>query len=306
MPRYIAPVSEEEDEDDHPIFTALVKTALVLSLLGLIGGYLGWLHPLGDVLAIGRAPASAAVFILALMAISAGMRMAAFWSLLLSILTATSVILAYVWPGPPGVVSLYQKNLYYQNTDLAGLAADIRAAAPQTLTLQEVSPQNQALLADLKDMLPTQFHCTEGSRGGTAVASNLPMVPGTEVCAPGLAAMQVLLDGKPLWVVSIHLSWPWPYGQAAHVAELAPILAGLEGPKLIGGDFNMVRWAYAVQQLANAAQVEPAGPTRGTFVGFGRYAALPIDHVLATRSGRVTYRPTLGSDHLGILADLAL
>jgi endonuclease/exonuclease/phosphatase (EEP) superfamily protein YafD len=295
-----------EDEDEHPILTALVKTGLILAIVALGAGYLGWLHPIGDSLAVGRGLASAAVFVLALAAAYRGMRMAAFGAILLSTLTGTSVLLAHVWPGPPGTFALYQKNVFYGNDDLPGLEADIRAANPLAVTLQEVSDANLPLMASLADLLPHQLHCPKGIRGGTAVATRLEPVPGAEVCGPGLAAMQVIYDDAPVWIVSIHLSWPWPYGQRAHVAEVAPILAGLEGPVLMGGDFNMVRWANSVQRLAAAARVRPAGPAGGSYQGFAPILSLPIDHVMAPSGGRVEFRPGLGSDHLGLLASLAL
>lgn len=297
---------DDEDDDGHPLLAALVKTGLVLSLVALAGGYLGWLHPLGDALSIGRGPASAAVFVFALLAVWAGMRTAAFWSLLLSLLTGMSVVLAYVWPGPPGTFPLYQKNLYYQNSDLPGLEADIRAAEPLALTLQEVSGPNRALLDALADAYPHQWHCTEGVRGGTAVLSALPPVAGATVCAPGIAAMQVIYENQPVWIVSVHLSWPWPYDQRGHVRALRPVLEGLEGPVLMGGDFNMVRWAVSVRRLALSARVIPAGPTGQTFDGLGPFLPLPIDHVFAPMGGKTSFRPALGSDHLGVLAWLTL
>jgi len=289
---------------DHPLWPALVKAVLVLSILGLGGGFLGWLHPAGDSLAVGRGVASATVFVSALLAMMAGMRLAAFGAILLAFITGMSVGLAYLLPGPPGSLSLYQKNLLFRNTDLAGLEADIRAADPLFVTLQEVSEPNLALLAALKDRLPYQHVCAFAGVGGTAVASQLPPVPGATVCARGLAAMQVVYQDAPIWIVSVHLHWPWPHGQAQHATTLEPVLAGLDGPILMGGDFNMVRWGHSVERLAAIAGVRAAGPMRGSYVGFGPWLALPIDHVFAPKGGRVSYRPTLGSDHLGLLAVL--
>jgi endonuclease/exonuclease/phosphatase (EEP) superfamily protein YafD len=303
---------DDDDEEDsrHALLTALIKTGLVLSILGLAGGYLGWLHPLGDVLAIVRGPASVVVLVLALCAVWAGMRKAAFWSILLALLTGMSVVLAYVWPGPPGTFALYQKNLRFDNAELAALEADIRAAAPLALTLQELSEPNRALLQALADVYPHQHICPFTGVGATAVATSLPPVPGATACAPGLAAMQVTVtEGQrqvPVWIVSVHLHWPWPFGQSAHVAELRPVLEALEGPVLMGGDFNMVRWAVSVRRMALSARGIPAGPTATTFRGLGPLAPLPIDHVFAPGGGRAEYRPAFGSDHLGVLALLVL
>jgi endonuclease/exonuclease/phosphatase (EEP) superfamily protein YafD len=299
-----------EDDDEHPIWTAAIKAALVLSIVTVAGGYLGWLHPAGDALAVGLGPAVAAVLVLAIAATFRGMRVAAFWSILFALLAGTPVVLATLWPGPSGTLVLYQKNLRYDNATLAELEADIRRADPAVLTVQEVSVPNEALLAALADRYPHQHLCKFAGVGGVAVASRLPPVPGSEVCAPGLAAMQVVVTDsqgeRPVWIVSVHLHWPWPYSQRDHANVLAPVLARLEGPVVMAGDFNMVRWGYSVRMLAAAARAVPAGPSNGTYMGFAPLMRLPIDHVFAPVGGRIAQRPALGSDHLGLLASLAL
>lgn len=292
------------DDDEHPIWNAVLRAGLVLSILALMGGYLGALHPVGDSLAVGRGYAAAAVSILALLAIRAGQRLAAFGALLLALLVGIQVALTHVWPGPPGQFLLYQKNLRFDNRDLAGVEADIRAVAPLAVTLQEVSDPNRALMAALADVFPHQHLCATRGVGGPAVLTSLTPVPGSETCARGLAALQVEWKDRKVWLVSVHLHWPWPYGQADHVAELLPVLRGLEGPVLLAGDFNMVRWGASVTALARAARAIPAGPSRGTFLGFDPVLRLPIDHAFAPAGGRIILRPALGADHLGLVAQL--
>lgn len=292
------------EDDEHPILNALLRTGLFLSLVALVGGFLGWLHPLGDSLAVGRAYAAGAVAILALLAIRAGHRHAAFGSLLLALLVGGQVTLTFVWPGPPGQFVLYQKNLRFDNPDLAALEADIRAADPLAVTLQEVSQPNMALLAALSDSFPHQHRCATRGIGGPAVLTRLTPVPGSETCARGLAAIQVEWKDRRVWLVSVHLHWPWPYGQAEQATELLPVLRGLDGPVLLAGDFNMVRWGATVEAMAEAARVIPASPSRGTYLGFDPVLRLPIDHAFAPSGGRITLRPALGSDHLGLVAAL--
>ena len=291
-------------DGNNETWPKLIGAALVQAMLALIGGYLGWLHPMGDSLAVGRGMAALAVLCLAAMASFAGLRMAAFGSLLLAMVTGGQVLLAYNWPGPPGSYLVYQKNMLYRNGDLASLAADIRATSPQIVTLQEVSEPNLALLAELEKDFPNQHVCKGGRVGGTAVLTRLATVADTGFCAPGMAAIQVAGGGNRFWVVSVHLHWPWPYDQASHVAGLLPVLAGLEGPVLMAGDFNMVRWAHSVRQMAAAARASPAGPSNGSYLGFAPILRLPIDHAFAPGGGRLDLRPPLGSDHLGLLAQL--
>ena len=286
-----------------------IGLALGLAVTALAGGYLGWLHPIGDSLAVGRGVAAAAILIIAVFASFAGLRMAAFVSMLLALLTGGQVLLAYAWPGLPGAYSVYQKNMLFRNADLPALEADIRAASSMIVTLQEVLPSNQPFLDGLKDAYPHQLLCPGGAVGGTAILTQLKLVPGTEVCGPGLAAMQVVagVENKDrFWLVSVHLHWPWPYGQADQVDLLLPILDKLEGPAIMAGDFNMVRWGTSVTRMAEIMDLQPAGPTAGSYIGLSKIFPLPIDHVFSTRGGRVSMRPAAGSDHLGLLAEVGI
>ncbi len=291
------------DEEDNN-WQLVIGIGLGIAVTALAGGYLGWLHPSGDSLAVGRGIAAAAILLLAVFASFAGLRMAAFVSMLLALLTGGQVLLAYSWPGPPGTHVLYQKNMLYRNADLAGLEADIRATAPEIVTLQEVSEPNLAMLAALADQFPNQHVCPGGRVGGTAVLSTLAMVPGTAFCGPGMAAVQLVAPDKRFWAVSVHLHWPWPYSQSDQVDLLLPVLGRLDGPAVLAGDFNMVRWAHSVQRLSEIIGVRPAGPTVGTYFGLSQWLPLPIDHVFASSSGRVVPRGALGSDHLGLLAEV--
>jgi endonuclease/exonuclease/phosphatase (EEP) superfamily protein YafD len=296
----------DEMDDDNPIFRFVAGAALTLAILALFGGYLGWLHPLGDSLAVGRPFAVVAVLLLAVVANMAGLQMASFGAMLLAMITGLQVFMAFNWPGPPGRLSLYQKNLRFDNAALADLEADIRAVNPMMLTLQEVSEPNLTLLAALKGTLPHQLVCPGGAVGGTAVATWLTPVEEATVCAPGLAAMKVRRNDAEFWIVSVHLHWPWPFQQADQTRELLPVLARLDGSVIMAGDFNMVRWAHSVIRLAAAARVEPAGPTMGTYFGLAPWLHLPIDHVFSPSGGRVAPRSLLGSDHLGLVAGLEL
>jgi endonuclease/exonuclease/phosphatase (EEP) superfamily protein YafD len=293
-------------EDESRIWQQVIGIALGLAVLGLVGGYLGFVHPLGDSLSVGRGMAAAAVLVLAVFASFAGLRMAAFGSMLLALLTGAQVVLAYTWSGVPGRYTLYQKNMLYRNAELAALEADIRAADAQIVTLQEVSTPNQEMLSNLRDIYPTQHLCPGGAVGGPAILTRLQPVEGTAFCGPNLAVMQVVAGEDQFWLVSVHLHWPWPYRQADHVDLLVPILDRLEGPLVMAGDFNMVRWATSVARLSEIVGTRAAGATFGSYIGLSRLFPLPIDHVFATEGGRVAPRPALGSDHLGILAEVEI
>ena len=218
---------------------AILSALAVLASLPVLGGYLGALHPLGDSLAVFRLQAAGLLAVMSAFALMAG---AVRWGrigMLMGLLAGVPVVWAYgTTPAPGGDLRLYQKNMLYRNDALPDLAADIRAAAPDAVTLQEVSQANLALLNDLAPDFPHQLRCDEPGAGGGAVLTRLMPVPGGEFCAPGLAAMQVQGPKGPLWLVSIHLRWTWPHNQAAQVQALVPVLAGLQGPVVMAGDFN--------------------------------------------------------------------
>ena len=146
--------------------------------------------------------------------------------------------------------------------------------------------------------------------GGVAVLSRLPVVPGSRECAgnDGMAAMQIETDAGPLWVVALHLHWPWPYRQATQIAGLAPFFEALDGPVLLAGDFNSVRWAHAVDVVAQATGTRHRGPFEPTFYTWPHAYPLGLDHVLASPQMcvRVDVVGPEGSDHNGVLARIDL
>lgn len=285
----------------------LLPALVVLAALPLLAGFLGRLHPAGDSFAVFRLPLAAALALVALLSLLAGARRMGAGGLALAALAAAPVLWAMLGPVPEGGdLRLYQKNMLFRNDDLAGLEADIREADPDVITLQEVSPANGALLEALSDGWPHQVSCPFARVGGTAIATRLAPIPGRTICARGLAAIEVEGPLGPLWLVSVHLHWPWPYGQAAQLETLLPVFDQMEAPVVMAGDFNMVPWSDALAALRWAAGVDHAGPVRGTYTGFDPWLRLPIDHVLAPAGGRVRLRPALGSDHLGLSAILRL
>jgi endonuclease/exonuclease/phosphatase (EEP) superfamily protein YafD len=280
-----------------------VALAAGILILLLAAGYAGALHSAADSFAVFRPQIVVALTLVALVALCVGARRPAALGAVLAGIGGLPIIIAYAWSPEAGQgLYLYQKNMLFINDDLPGLQADIRAANPAILTLQEVSDRNRPMLASLADILPHQIHCPFKAVGGTAIATNLPPTPAAQICEPGLSAMQVTGPDGSLWIVSIHLHWPWPFGQKAQVDALIPVLERLDGPVVIAGDFNMVPWSHTLHRFTAASRTRLTGPLRGTWPGFGPLATLPIDHVMAPDGGTITLRPLAGSDHHGLLA----
>ncbi len=267
----------------------------------------GALHPLGDSLAVIRVPL-AVVFALAVIWAAWPRRVR--WPLAGLALWAIGAI-ALPRMIPLGTVSdhdlsLYQQNLLYNRRDDAAWLDSVARHDPDVITLQEVSGRNLALLDSLAAAYPTQVACPFRAVGGVAVLSRLPAVPGTAICAggDGLAAVQVETAFGPVWLVSLHLHWPWPYGQPEQVARLLPVLQGLEGHVILAGDFNAVAWSHTLRRIEAASGTTRIGPWAPTFHTPPYGIPLEIDHVLTgpAHAQEVVVLPKHGSDHNGVLA----
>lgn len=278
------------------ILTVLVLTALTVSFAGALQG-------LGDSLAVFRAGLAALALVLVF---ATGWPRRVRWAAMAACLLAAGSVAWHKLPlAPPGPVIVYQKNMFHRNGELGGLAGDILAAAPDIVTLQEVSVENEALLAHLRDAYPTQHLCRYDSRSGIAVLTRLKPA-GAAFCSErlGLAGLRVHAGDGPAWALSLHLTWPYPLDQAGQVSRLTAELDRLDAQMIIGGDFNMVPWSHTLARIARISGTHRAGPSRPTFL-LG-VLPLPIDHVFAPGGGRADLRPLLGGDHRGLLARVHL
>ena len=284
------------------VFGSIAFGAGVLMLVS----YAGALHPAGDSFAVIRWPL-ALVFAVCVFAMPL-----ARWIRCMLSLSSLAVVMSVFWPGFTGGhagdydFALYQQNLLFSRTERDDWLDAVDASGAEFVTLQEVSGSNYVVLDALKDTHPTQVYCEFGGVGGVAVLSSYEAVAGSELCADhkGLAAIQVETPHGRVWLVSVHLHWPWPFGQAEQVERLIPVLEGLEGPVILAGDFNAVAWSHSVHRLAQASGTDVSGPFQATFNVKGY--PIGIDHVLtgAAYVQEVNVMPGLGSDHNGLVAYL--
>lgn len=223
-------------------------------------------------------------------------------------LVALASVAVFLWPSSVSQTEpslrVYSKNLLALNTRIEDLAQDIRAAEPDVVMLQEVSDVNSALIEELSDELPYAHMCRFPAWIGIAVLSRTPFTA-PPLCSDqrAVAAAQVAVDGREFWAVSVHIPWHWPGPGSAGEDAALRVISQLEGPVLLAGDFNSFPWTHRVRRLAAAAGGEVLGPMRPTY--HLRGVPLFLDHVIAPNGGRVQTRPRIGSDHLGLVAELA-
>lgn len=285
-----------------------ILTVLALLALGVLGAsHLGRLHPVGDSLAAFREILVPVALIGSLILLMQKRKVLAIGAVVLAGWSAYTVLAPrFLFSAALDTpYSMYQKNMLFRMPSVDPLRRDIENLKPDFISLQEVSKRNLPILAGIAKDYPSQVYCSFSTVGGVAVASKWPMVKGSKRCPNrgGMAAMQVETPGGPVWVVSLHLHWPYPKGQAAHVDDLLPHLQGLDGPVVLGGDFNMVPWSHTMARITAATGSRRIGATKYSFPIFRDIYTLPLDHILVNANARpadTTKRPLLGSDHFGV------
>ncbi|MHA3978595.1 endonuclease/exonuclease/phosphatase family protein [Halovulum sp. GXIMD14794] len=287
-----------------------VSMLTALGILLVLAGYFGHAHPAFDSLAALRIQFAVGFACVLLFSV-------AFAALTARLLAVTGLLIAgagiapAAFPGDPVAqpqLSVYSHNLRFDNGAPDELLAQIAAAAPDVVVLQEIGAPNEDIVQRLARRYRNQVVCPFASVGGVAILTNARLLdkPG---CLEGQGAAWVRLgtDGGPLTVVGLHLHWPWPYGQPEQITSIAPELSALDEPVLIAGDFNAPSWSHAVDRIAAATGTRPASGLRLTFRRPGVWPGLPLDHMLLSEdlSGQVAMLPAAGSDHMALLGRIA-
>ena len=291
-----------------------VRAMLWLGALALAAaillGHLGWLHPALDSLSHLRIQLVGLATIL-----GAVLALARQWGAftILGAVAVGSAALTLPWllpreplPGPAYVVM--QQNLAYRNGNERALLERIAAVDPDIIALQEIGGRAREMVDALRDEFPFAHQCRGVSAvGDIAILSRTPFAPDLRArCTPGLAIAAVRLGDASVAIGSLHLHWPWPFGQERHVDSLARHVPAIATPGLLVGDFNAVPWSASVARIAammHGRVVRGIGPTRrepDLPAWLQPLWDIPIDNAVATEFIDILGTEALpleGSDH---------
>ena len=304
------------------LLATLLKLAALGVALAIVAGHLGWLHPALDSFSHLRMQLLMFAVVLAV-ALAASRRWEGLALMALALASLLATMGTIIRPGAGGGradITILQQNLLHDNAEVDAFLARVREAEPDVIALQELKAANEAILPALSNDYPHLHRCRGGGRvGDVAILSRLP--PGTRVrraCLPGLAIASVRVGEGPgardVGIGSLHLSWPWPFGQDRHLESIERVLPKLTTPAALVGDFNAVTWSASVRRLARTIGGEVVPRPTGTRVEpdlppLLRWAwDIPIDHAVV--SGMIVLDsvaiPLRGSDHDTLVTRLAL
>jgi endonuclease/exonuclease/phosphatase (EEP) superfamily protein YafD len=209
-------------------------------------------------------------------------------------------------------------NAWFRNENLGPLVKFLRATDADVVILQEVDVASIEGLAKQLTALP-HHTVTPFVRHGVAVFSRWPLqtehlqLPGS---VTRISRSSVRWRDATLTVFGAHLSWPLSKAKAAaRAAELHALAERARresAPVLLAGDFNLTPWSRYFERFVAQSGLKDCALGQGvpgSWPAQAMPARIRIDHCFASdhwQVHRVVVGPSLGSDHLPIIADLEL
>ena len=312
---------------------------VVLSTLPLFAGLFTAFHPLFDSLADIRIPLACFTILLGFPLIFTKLRQKAVFPIIfVAALISLSLNDGGVSPNSGMIKSstfnLLQANLRFDNQTPEKFLALIEKEKPDIITVQEASAK---WLNFFKNNNLTIIGCVadNDSAGATGVIlsdrflsrygfTDSPVVTCYDATATHGYVAKIKLqsdkpDYPPLEIVSVHLAWPWPFGQNLQLDELESgvfrnDLEHKVSQTIVAGDFNSVTWSNTIsrmERLTGTRHISGIGPTWLSYSFPARlrpYLGLPIDQILLSEDIKpisVKRLSFFGSDHLPVLTEFS-
>jgi endonuclease/exonuclease/phosphatase (EEP) superfamily protein YafD len=209
----------------------------------------------------------------------------------------------------PAHIEVLFSNVYFSNQRLDALATEILRVDADVVVLAELDRRTGTLLDHLADAYPYRVDCLAHWSCDSAILSRLPLVEDLSAWQAerriAMSAARLATAFGPIAIAGVHLDQPLPPRQLGRqerqVDGLLEMLARIDDPLLLVGDFNASPWARLMQGLAAGSGLEIAWGIEGTWP-----AALPwplriaIDHALTGQGLVLLDRAVIhlpGTDH---------
>lgn len=240
--------------------------------------------------------------------------------LLLPMLTSAATTQGQARASGGGILTVMTFNMATTPRPIDNVAELILSRAPDIVMLQEVTRAHaEAIHRRLGARYPHRHTCTHMWGCSQMLLSRHPWAEAHDVyrASGGPELISARFEGKALGklhVHGLHMAWPFrPETQAQHVQRLIEHSRGIPGPAIYAGDFNLTPWSYQLQRLQWRTGLKRHATALRSWPTDGQmhlpFPLFLIDHVMTTpdiRTISIEAGPNLGSDHLPIIATLAL
>lgn len=241
-----------------------------------------------------------------------------------------AALVPYVLPGTPAAeasqphVRLMSANVSYGNGNYAALRQAVRSENPDVVGFLEVTEAWERELAPLRTDYPYAIVRGEDGAYGLALFSRIPLeeLEGSPYVEEGLQTAimaEVAFEETPVTLILSHVRAPTAEAKArlrnTQLQRIAAMVKTDENEEqILIGDLNTTPWSPYYRRLENDAGMANAARGRGYVSTWPAWLPtsllrIPIDHCLVSDGLRVRqFRtgPHVGSDHLPIVADIAL
>src|SRR5512143_3038823 len=194
----------------------------------------------------------------------------------------------------------------------------VAKAAPDVLLVVEFTPHAEEVLAELDKLFPQQLKAPAEGPYGIALWSRFPLERAhTFPLGPvqGVEA-RVLAPAGAFTLLGVHLSAPTLPRRAEQrneeLAMLAERRAAIAEPVIVAGDFNVTPYSPYYSDWLAATRLTDSRYGRSLSASWPAVLpilGIPIDHVAVSNEFAILSHqrlPAFGSDHWGIMAELAL
>ena len=332
-------MSEHSGKSGFEIFAFIWLIFVVLSTLPLFASLFSPFHPLFDSLADIRIPLAFLTIISALpLFLTKYWRKALFPIAFVGVVISLSLNDGGISPTAGMLESstfkLLQANLRFDNQTPEKFLALIEKEKPDIITVQEASAKwrnffrnnNLRIIGCVADndragatgvILSDSFLSRYGFSGSPIVTCY------DATTTRGYVAKIKLRGDNPnhlqLDIISVHLAWPWPFGQNLQLDELEngafrnDLETNISG-RIVAGDFNSVSWSNTVSRIEKLTGTRHVSGIGSTWLSYSfpaplrPYFGLPLDQILLSENIKpisVKRLAFFGSDHLPVLAEFS-
>jgi endonuclease/exonuclease/phosphatase (EEP) superfamily protein YafD len=212
----------------------------------------------------------------------------------------------------PATIDILFANVYWKNQRNAAMAEAIIALDPDVVVLVELDKKNRALPAALAAAYPHRVDCLAHWTCDGALLSRLPILEDLSDWRAdrriAMSAARIETAFGPIAVAGVHLEQPLPPGrlrrQERQTEGLTEMLAAIEVPLLLVGDFNSSPWGRLLQGLAADTGLDIAWGLEGTWPAILPWPMrITIDHALTGRGLELVDRQVIrlpGTDHMAL------